>query len=103
MSFAAVQKFVPLLGLFGKPAGELQDSDLAVISQALSEDSQETVTELFALLKRNEPATLVKNLLGSRTVKSMVESAQGKKQEAEKSIFCKCPACEVSFETEINM
>lgn len=102
MDLAVLQKFLPLFSLLGRPAGELTDTDLQTVSSALSKDDPQTARELFDLIKANEPAVLVKNLLGSKTVKSLVASAKAKTQEVNSTIFCKCPVCDTSFETDLK-
>lgn len=101
-NLTTLQKFAPLLGLLAKPAAELSDSDLSLVASAFSEDSSETATELFKLLREREGGVLVKNLLGTNTVKRLVAHVQENNAEVSNTIFCKCPICESSFEASIK-
>jgi len=90
-----------LWGMLDKPAGQLGENELKALASVFKADNKETVESLFAALQAREPETLVRNLLGSETVKSLVQQLRNKSQDVNSTIFCKCPRCATSFETSI--
>jgi 5'-3' exonuclease len=90
-----------LFSLLDKPAGQLGSAELTMLSKIFKSDDSTTVEALFSALKDREPETLVRNLLGSKTVKGLVQGIKENTEKVNATIFCKCPFCAKSFEASI--
>lgn len=106
MNFAALQRYAPLLSLGSKAVGSLKDDELRQAATALAGDNSDTLFDFFKKLRSATPETVVSDVLGSDAARDLLSGVQQRiaqrQAEGANSIFCTCPNCNVSFETELN-
>lgn len=102
MDLAAIQKYAPMLGLLGRKSGSTSDQELGVVAKVLAGNGDpEPLASFLCALRDATPATKVADLLGSPGAKSLLESFKTQMTKVESGIFCTCPDCGTSFETDL--
>lgn len=102
MNFAALQKFAPLLDLLGKMSGRTTDEELGKVAAALAGDGDpKPLASFLTTLRGISPETKVSDLLGSPAAMQLLESVKTSAEKQQSGIFCTCPVCQTSFETEL--
>lgn len=97
------QTFGPALSLVGKKAGEVTDSEIkhfATVLTGLEEGGP--LLQLMLQLRADSPDTPAVRILGSEPAQKLVARLNALRAEKESSVFCKCPACEFTFEQTMN-
>lgn len=102
MNFTDLQKFAPMLSLLGKPSSGISDEDLKTVADVLagSGDSSSLLSFMTTLRDAN-PDTKVADLLGSDGAKVLFDKIKDAKSRTDSGIFCTCPSCGTSFETDL--
>lgn len=102
MNFGDLQKFAPMLTLLGKPSGSISDDELRAVANTLAGDGDSgPLMSFMTTLRDSNPATKVADLLGSDGAKVLFEKIKDTKTHAESGVFCTCPSCGTSFETDL--
>lgn len=102
MNFGDLQKFAPLLSLLGKPSGSISDAELRTVATTLAGDGDpSSLTSFMTTLRDANPDTKVADLLGSDGAKTLFDKIRDVSTRGESGIFCTCPSCGTSFETDL--
>lgn len=102
MNFTDLQKFAPMLSLLGKPSGAISNDELKTVSSALAGNGDPNpLMSFMTTLRDANPDTKVADLLGSDGAKVLFEKIKGAQCRAESGVFCTCPSCGTSFETDL--
>lgn len=101
MNFGDLQKFAPLLSLLNKPSGSISDDELQIVAKTLAgEGDPGPLASFMTTLRDANPATKVADLLGSDGAKTLFDKVKDANGRVESGIFCTCPSCGTSFETD---
>lgn len=109
-----VERFQPLIKLAGRTSGSVSEQELTDIARALLSDpegnldngAREAFVGLLGRLRDAAPSTPVLSLLGSpeaaKVYNTLLEAQQKRMASEPVSMFCRCPGCALSFETELQ-
>jgi len=96
-------RLMPFVSLFAKPAHEIPDSEIAQIAKHVAEDNAEELYPLLIELRDgSDKGTTIAKVLGTPVAKKILARMKQQQEEANSTVFCKCPECGTAFETDLS-